>query len=175
MSGRVYLRLKANGQDIKGESSVNTIGGEDVSQLIECDNYVEGCHTAQEAGSRTPTGTRLYDPITIRKNVDSSSPLLMRALTDTEPCEGEFLFFRPAKGSGKQEKFFTVTIAEARVCSVRRFLPQETTGNAAIKATAADVSAAGKSPMEEVSFVFGKISWKHEVGKTEHDDLWQEQ
>lgn len=172
MSGRVYLRLKANGEDIKGESSVNTIGGEDVSQLIECDAYNEGCKTAQEAGSMTPTGTRLYEPLTIRKNVDASSPLIMRALTDTEPCEGVFLFFRPAKGSGKQEKFFTVTISDARVCAVKRFLPQDAPSPGM---TAADVSAAGKPPMEEVSFVFGKISWKHEVGKTEHDDMWQEQ
>jgi type VI secretion system Hcp family effector len=171
MSGRVYLRLKANKEDIKGESSVNTIGGEDVSTLIECDAYNESCKTAQEAGSMTPTGTRLYEPITIRKAVDSSSPLLMRALTDTEPCEGEFLFFRPAKASGKQEKFFTVTISDARVCSVKRFLPDE----ASVGATASDVSGAGKPPMEEVAFVFGKISWKHEVGKTEHDDHWQEQ
>ncbi len=172
MSGRVYLRLKANGEDVKGESSVNTIGGEDVSQLIECDSYTEACKTAQEAGSMTPTGTRLYEPIIIRKSVDSSSPLIMRALTDTEPCEGVFLFFRPAKGSGKQEKFFTITISDARVCAVRRFLPDDV---APPGATAADVSAAGKPPMEEVSFVFGKISWKHEVGKTEHDDMWQEQ
>jgi type VI secretion system secreted protein Hcp len=165
MSGRVYLRLKANGEQIKGESSVNTIGGEDVSELIECDSYAEGCKTAQEAGSMTPTGTRLYTPLVIRKNVDASSPLIMRALTDTEPCEAEFLFFRPTKGSGKQEKFFTVTISDARVCEVQRFLPE----------SPLDVSAAGKPPQEQVSFVFGKISWKHEAGKTEHDDLWQEQ
>ena len=88
-------------------------------------------------------------------------------LTDTEPCEGEFLFFRPTKTTGKQEKFFTITIGDARICAVKRFCP----------ATHAptDVSASGKPPQEEVSFVFGKISWKHETGNTEHDDMWQEQ
>ncbi len=165
MSGRVYLRLKANGQDIKGESSVSKIGDEDVSQLIECDHYSEACKTAQEAGSMTPTGTRLYEPIVIRKNVDASSPLLMRALTDTEPCEGEFLFFRPTKSSGKQEKFFTITIGDARICAVKRYLIGDDV----------DVSASGKPPQEEISFVFGKITWKHETGNTEHDDMWQEQ
>jgi type VI secretion system Hcp family effector len=172
MSGRVYLRLTANKEAVKGESSVSTIGGEDVSTLIECDSFTEGCRTAQEAGSMTPTGTRLYDPIVIRKNVDSSSPLIMRALTDTEPCEAEFLFFRPTKASGKQEKFFTITISDARISEVKRFLPEESTANTG---GAKDVSAAGKPPQELVSFVFGKISWKHEVGKTEHDDIWQNQ
>ena len=151
---RRVLRLTANKEAVKGESSVSTIGGEDVSTLIECDSYTESCRTAQEAGSMTPTGTRLYEPIVIRKNVDSSSPLIMRALTDTEPCEAEFLFFRPTKASGKQEKFFTITLARSARVSVERFLPDEATPPAVPRWTSAPRA---RPPQEMVSFVFGKI------------------
>jgi type VI secretion system secreted protein Hcp len=172
MSGRVYLRLKANTAAVNGDSSVANIGGVDVSKLIECDGYSEGCKTAREGGSGRATGTRLYEPITVRKNVDVSSPLLMKALTQNELCEGDFLFFRPNVTTGKQEHFFTVKIAEGRVSEIKRFLPDDAHAGGG---TAQDVSAAGKPPQEQVSFVFSTITWTHEVGKTEHQDQWKQQ
>jgi type VI secretion system Hcp family effector len=166
MSGRVYLKLKVAGTDIEGESTVTTIGGVDVSKTIECDGFSEKVSTAQDKVSKRPTGQRIYEALTIRKWVDKASPELQKALCDTMPCEGEFLFFRPAADDKRMEHYFTIKIERARVSAINRYLPDVSDG---------DIASAGKPPMEQVSFVFGKITWTHVPGGKEHSDDWQEQ
>jgi type VI secretion system Hcp family effector len=166
MSGRVYLKLKAGGSDIEGESTVTTIGGIDVSKAIECDGFSEKVTAAQDHTSKRPTGQRIYEAITIRKWVDKSSPELQKALCDTALCEGEFLFFRPAHDEKRMEHFFTVKMERARVSGINRYLPDVPDG---------DIAAAAKPPLETVSFVFGRVTWSHVPAGKEHTDDWQEQ
>jgi type VI secretion system secreted protein Hcp len=167
MSGRVYLKLSLvqGGAAIEGESTVESIGGVDVSKFIECDGFTESVTTAQDAASRTPTGQRLYEPLLIRKWVDKSSPELAKALCETAKVEGEFYFFRPSLENAQMEHFFTVKIEEARVSSIKRFLPEGSD----------DVARAGKPPLENVSFVFSKITWTHVPGNKVHTDNWRQQ
>lgn len=165
MSGRVYLKLNVKGTAVDGESTVESIGGVDVSKFIECDGFNEGVATAQDAASRTPTGQRIYDPLTIRKWVDKSSPELAKALCETAKVDGEFYFFRPSSEDAQMEHFFTVKIEDARVSAIKRFLPEGMD----------DVAKAGKPPLESVSFVFGKITWTHVPGNKVHTDNWRQQ
>jgi len=167
MSGRVYLKLSlvAGGTAIEGESTVESIGGVDVSAFIECEGFTEGVSTAQDAASRTPTGQRIYEPLMIRKWVDKSSPELAKALCETSKVEGEFHFFRPSAENAQMEHFFTVKIEDARVSAIKRYLPEAST----------DVALAGKPPLEQVSFVFGKITWTHVPGNKVHTDNWRQQ
>lgn len=165
MSGRVYLKLTVDTTDVEGESTVSNIGGVDVSKFIECEGFKEGVTAAQDPASKRPTGQRLYEPITIRKWVDKSSPELAKALCDTSPVKGTFHFFRPSAESSRMEHFFNIQIEDARVSSIKRFLPEG--GD--------DVARAGKPPQEEVSFVFGKITWTHVPGDKVHTDDWREQ
>lgn len=165
MSGRVYLKLKAAGADIEGESTVESIGGVDVSTAIECEWYYEGVEAAQDPASKQPTGQRIYDALTVRKWVDKSTPELAKALCNTDMCEGEFMFFRPALEDAQMEHFFTCKIENARISKIKRFLPDGLD----------DVAKAGKPPMEEVSFVAGRFTWTHLPGGKEHTDDWKQQ
>ncbi|MGD8860670.1 MAG: type VI secretion system tube protein TssD [Myxococcales bacterium] len=165
MSGRVYLELSSDEGPLEGESTVESIGGIDVSKMIECEWYSDGVTAAQDPASRTPTGQRIHDPISVRKWVDKSSPELQKALCHTQPVEGTFYFFRPSRGGGQNEHFFSVRIADGRVSKIKRFLPE----------AEGDVTAAGKPPMEEVSFVFGTCTWTHVPGGKEHEDSWAQQ
>lgn len=166
MSGRVYLKFKVAGTDIEGESTVESIGGVDVSKAIECEGFSESVTAAQDPASRQPTGQRIYEPLVIRKWVDKSSPELAKALCNTDLCEGEFLFFRPASEDAQMEHFFTVKIERARVSSIKRFLPDLGVD---------DVARAGKPPLEQVSFVFGRVTWTHVPGNKVHTDDWRQQ
>jgi type VI secretion system Hcp family effector len=168
MSGRVYLKLKIAGADVAGESTVASIGGIDVSAAIECEGYEEGVSTAQDPTSRRAIGARIYTPLTIRKWVDKSSPLIAQALCETQEVEGEFLFFRPAPQGKQSEHFFKVAIVRGRVSAIKRFLPKP-------DQSGGDIAAIGKPPLEEVSFVFGSVTWTHVIGGTEHQDDWQQQ
>src|SRR5262249_49244422 len=77
----VLFTFKANGQDIKGESSQTSLGR---ANTIECTFYQQSVLTAREAGSGMATGRRQYEPLLIRKRIDKSSPLIAKALVENQ-------------------------------------------------------------------------------------------
>src|SRR5688572_21101762 len=96
MAETIHLSLKVNGKAVQGESTQRSLGRENT---IECLRYEQEAVTTREAGTAMATGRRSYKPLSIRKRIDKSSPLLMKALCRNEEIEGEFKFFRPAPTS----------------------------------------------------------------------------
>lgn len=161
MAMTVHLSLKANGEDIEGDSTITSMERENT---IECLSFSDSVRTAREASSGMATGERTYEPITIRKRIDKSSPLLAKALCNNEKVEGIFKFYRPSpEGDGTTEQYFTVTIAEGRISAIKRTSPD-----------VIDPAAAVEPAVEDVSFVFGSIIWTYEPDGIEHQDNWSE-
>lgn len=161
MAETVHLYLKANGNDIQGESTQTSLGRDD---SIECLFFEDSVRTAREKGSGMATGRRTYEPITFRKRIDKSSPLLAKALCNNEVIEGTFKFFRPSpNGDGTTQQFFTVEIAEGRVASIKRTSPDTI-----------DPASASEPATEEIGFVFHTITWTYEEGGVVHTDNWRE-
>ncbi len=159
MAETVHLFLKANGQDIKGESSQTSLGR---GNSIECTFYQQNVLTAREAGSGMATGRRQYEPLLIRKRIDKSSPLIAKALVENQKIDATFKFFRPnPTGDGTTEQFYSVEIKEGRVASMKQFLP-----DTIVPATSTE------PPMEEVTFVFSTITWTFTNGGVTHTDTW---
>lgn len=161
MAETVHLFLKANGNDIKGESTQTSLGRED---SIECLYFQDSVRTAREKGSALATGRRTYEPIVIRKRIDKSSPLLAKALCNNEVVEGTFKFFRPSPaGDGTTQQFFTVEFSGGRIESIKRISPDTI-----------DPASSIEPPTEEVGFVFHTITWTYEDGGITHTDNWGE-
>jgi len=161
MAETVHLYLKANGADIKGESTQTSLGREG---SIECLYFYDSVRTAREKGTGMATGRRTYEPIVVRKRIDKSSPLLAKALCNNEAIHGVFKFFRPnPTGDGNTEQFFTVEIAEGRIESIKRTSPDTI-----------DPASSMDPPTEEVAFVFHTITWTYTDGGVEHTDNWRE-
>jgi type VI secretion system secreted protein Hcp len=159
MAETVALYLKANGQDVKGENTQESLGRKD---SIECVGYEQSVKTARESGTGMMTGRRQYDPLRIVKRIDKASPLIMKALCNNENVEGTFKFFRPnPTGDGTTEQFFTVEIKHGHVASVKQYVP-----------TTIDTELANYPPSEEVSFVFRDIIWTYTNGGVQHHDSW---
>lgn len=159
MAETVHLFLKANGKDIKGESTQESLGRKD---SIECIVYDQTVSTAREAATNMMTGRRQYQPLKIVKRVDKASPLLMKALTSNEKIDGTFKFFRPnPTGDGTTEQFYTVEIKEGNVASVKQLVENTL-----------DAAAVNKPPLEEVTFVFRTIKWTFMNGGVTHEDSW---
>ncbi len=162
MAETVHLYLKANNTDIKGESTQESLGRKD---SIECLSFTTDVITAREKGSALATGRRQYNPLFIRKRVDKSTPLLIKALCENQRIDAEFKFFRPnPTGDGTTEQFFTVAIANGRIDTHKivnpdTFLP----------------ASANQPLMEEVTFVFHTISWTYTNGGVTHEDTWNQQ
>ena len=157
MAETIHLFLKANGMDIRGESTQTSLGRND---SIECYTFEHSVRIAAQAGSGMATGRRQYEPVVIRKSIDKASPLLMKALCNNEVIDCKFLFFRPnPTGDGTTEQFYTVRLKNARISSIRQFVP--------------DVLQAGAAklpPLEEVAFTFSNIIWLYNNGGVTHED-----
>jgi len=159
MAETVHLYLKANGADIKGESSQESLGRKD---SIECLYYEQKVITAREAGSGMATGRRQYEPLLIRKRIDKSSPLLVKALVENQKIDAAFKFFRPnPKGDGTTQQFYTVEIKDGRVASMKQMVPD----------TIVPASST-EPPLEEITFVFHTIKWTFTDGGVSHEDAW---
>jgi len=157
MAQTVHLFLKANGEDIKGESSQTSEGREN---SIECTYFESEVMTAREVQSGLSTGRRQNKPLIIRKAIDKSSPLIAKALTKNSKIDGEFKFYRPnPAGDGTTQHFFTVKITNGRVATQKLTTEWTKPG---------DPHAA--PPQEEISFVFQTINWRYEDGGVEHED-----
>jgi type VI secretion system secreted protein Hcp len=151
----VYLTLKLNGQVVPGESPISSLGRENT---IACYFFEQSVTTAREAGSGIATGRRQYQPLLIRKRIDKSSPLLMKALVENQRADGVFKFYRPnPKGDGTEEQFYTVEIKNARITGVHI------------------VSDGDGPPMEEVEFTYQTISWTYTNGGITYQDNWSSQ
>ncbi len=161
MAESVHLFLRANGTDIKGESTQISL---DRESSIECISFDDAVRTARERGTGQATGRRTYEPIRIQKRIDSSSPLLAKALCNNEDIEGEFRFYRPSPtGDGTTEQFFTISISQGRIASIARRSP-----------SAIDPANSVEPPTEEVAFVFHTVRWIYNGAghNSEHEDSW---
>ena len=159
MAETVHLVLKANGQEIKGESTQHDLGREGT---IECLQFKDSVRTARELGSRAAVGRRVHEPLEFIKRIDSSSPLLAKALCRNEKIEGTFRFYRPnPAGDGTTEQFFTVEITDGRVDSIERLSPN-----------AHDPASSKAPPLETVRVVYHTIRWVYEATGAEYVDSW---
>src|SRR4051812_23116146 len=133
--------LTANGSPISGD---NTREGRENS--IECVYYEQKSATAYNAASGAASGKRQYQPLVIRKPVDSSTPILHRALAQNQAIDGAFKFYR--NGDGSDFNYYTVNIKQGRIISIDEWSPdnQSTDGQQGIS-----------QPMEEVSISFNSI------------------
>ncbi len=161
MAETVHLFLKANGADVKGESTQTSLGRAD---SIECLYYESGVETAREAGSAMATGRRVHQPLLIRKRIDKSTPLILKALCENQVIDGILKFYRPnPDGDGTTQQNFTVAFSKGRVNSSRLYVPDTS-----------QVISSNLPPMEEVTFVFHTIVWTDVTTGAEHPDSWGE-
>ena len=161
MAETVHLFLKANGSDVQGESTQTSLERE---HSIECVYFSDAVRTAREASTGVASGRRSFEPITLTKRIDKSSPLLAKALCNNENLEGEFRFYRPSPiGDGTTQHFYTVAFKGGRVAHIKRISP-----------LTFDPASSTEPPYEEVGLVFHTIRWTHEPDGIEHEDSWSQ-
>jgi len=161
MAMTVHLYLTANGTKIDGDSTIQSM---DRENSIECLSFEDAVRTAREASSGMASGERTYEPVRITKRIDKSSPLLAKSLCNNEVIEATFKFYRPTPvGDGTTEQHFTIALQEGRIASITRVSPD-----------VIDPASASAPPTEEVTFVFGYISWTFEPDGIEHVDHWSQ-
>jgi len=150
----VHLSLSIDGTPVNGESTISSLGRADT---IECISFELSVVAPRDASTGMATGRRTYQPIVIRKYIDKSTPLLMRALVSNQTISGLFRFFRPnPDGAGAEQHFFTVGIQGARISSIEQVSPD-----------VIDPVLRMKPMYEEIVIVYQSITWTYADGGIE--------
>ena len=154
----VYLELTANGESIAGETTLGSVGGLDVTDMIECHAVNHEMFASFDTSTGRLTGQLNHAPFKIVKRVDKASPLIAKALSNNEVIEARFRYFRPnPSGDGTTQQYFTIELSGGRVSGLRHWTPNNL-----------DPAGSAYPYMEEVSFVYERITIRYEDGGIEH-------
>ena len=158
MALNAYLKLTGDTQgEIKG--SVTQSGREDTIMVIATQHEVV---SPRDAASGLPTGKRQHKPFMITKEIDKSTPLLMKCLVDNENIASWRLDFYQPSPTGKEVQYYTVELSNASVAGVRsEMLNNKYAENMSHK------------EREHVSFCYQKITWTWQDGGVTADDNWE--
>ncbi|MBA3871983.1 MAG: type VI secretion system tube protein Hcp [Anaerolineae bacterium] len=144
----IYVTIETANGPIKGGSTRKTNPNAILCSYYSYEADVE-LHTSGGGGGAS-VGKAHRTPVTIHKVLDNSSPRLMKALLN-----GEALKTVTIELHNGTKTFFTVTLEHATITSIQLSVPE-----------------AHETPdaVEELEFIFQKISFKSANGTTVTDD-----
>ena len=137
-----------------------TVKGQEGS--IEVHAFSESVVSPRDPTTGLPTGKRQHSPVTIVKEIDKSSPMLMTALVNNENLTTWVLKFFGTDATGKQVQTYTVTLTNASIASIAESLLDN------------EIPANVSLPLrEEITFTYQKIQWTWMDGGITATDDWQ--
>jgi type VI secretion system secreted protein Hcp len=155
-----HLFLKANGSPIDGESTQTSEGREN---SIECRSVSFGVTASIDTTRGLATGVCAFEELVITKLNDKATPLLAKALCNSEKIEAEVKYYRPSAEDGKIENYLTIKGENGLIKSLNHEKMQATRSG---KIDAASI--------DRVGFVFEAITWTYPVEGTEFRYNWRE-
>jgi type VI secretion system secreted protein Hcp len=116
----------------------------------------------RDAASGLPTGKRQHKPITITKEIDKATPLLLKALVTNEVLTEVILKFFSANPNGVETNNYIIKLTNATIASVHTGMENN------------KLEPGLKLPvLEQVSFVYQKIEWTWVDGGITTGDDWR--
>ncbi|WP_223533927.1 MULTISPECIES: type VI secretion system tube protein TssD [unclassified Pseudomonas] len=158
MANPIYAWLKdKEGKEIKGSVTVHGREGS-----IEVLSQQHGLTLPYDPSSGKASGLRVHTPFVFTKALDSSSTLLLKALSDNkELMEATFKWYDSSKGEVQEVEYYRVVLKDVRVVSI-----QAKTDNFK------DPASQNIYPMEEIQLAYREIEWTFVEGNLIHDDKW---
>jgi len=107
------------------------------------------------------TGRRQHSPITFTKEWDAASPQLVQAAVTNEVLRSVTFEFVKTNPTGKEIIYETITLTNATVASIKRYI-----------ATPTGSEQPDQRALEDVTLTFQKIEIKNTVAGTASMDTW---
>jgi len=151
----VHLYLKDDqGRALRGSSTVfDREGSIEVLSLSHCFSVPIDSQTGKVVGQRTHT------PLTVEKEIDSSTPLLHQMLRDSRTLRSAELVFYRINEAGKEEPYYTVSLDGVKIGSIMTLMPNMK-----------DKSCELFNHMESVELYYDTISWHYHDGNLKVSD-----
>jgi len=149
---------------LEGENQGNIEGscdmqGREATILIEAMNHEVRIPRDPQTG--LSTGKRIHNAFSVVKVFDKASPKLYQALCTGEHMRIVTLKWYRIDPTGQEEHYFTHTLEDAIIVSVRPWMPN-----------CLDAATESYTHMEEVMFTYKKIRWTWEIDGIETEDSW---
>ena len=158
MALNAYMRVTGETQgEIRG--SVTQAGREDSIMVLAVDHEVV---SPRDEASGLPTGKRQHKPLTITKEIDKTTPLLMNALVNNENITDMEIRFWAPSNTGQEFQYYTIELLNASIAGIRfEMLNNKYPENMQHK------------ECEYVTFCYEKIIWTYEDGGNTAEDDWE--
>ncbi len=151
------ITKKAGSCDSVGDSFVESHPDEIMVQSV---THIVMTPTDRQSGQ--PSGQRVHGPLKITCEITSALPLLYNALCQGETLESVSLDWYRISIAGKQEKFFTTSLTNARLSKIQLLLPDSR-----------EAGAEGVNQFVNLLFNYRKIEWSHHNASTYGSDDWR--
>ena len=151
---------------VTGESQGKIIGSSNVTGVddgtIEFFSFEHAVEMSRNKETGLPVGRRVHLDISIKKEIDKSTPKLHKALCDSERLtEVLFLWYRPSGNSKTRENFFSIRLENALITRIQLDAPDRI-----------DSCSQNLFFFENISFAYEKITWTWEDDGSSHFDSW---
>ncbi len=153
MSNPAYLWLTdENGSPVTGSTLVkNRVGS------IELLSVRHNISIPSDGNTGRLTATRIHSPVIVRKEFDSATPYLYRALCEGKTLRSATLKMYQITDAGVEQEYFNITFQNVKLTSITPDLfPGGTTG----------------THFEEVHFRYETVTWKYTRGNILYSDTW---
>ncbi len=108
------------------------------------------------------TGSRVHSPVRIVKEIDTASPQLYQACAQGQTLDELKITWYRINPTGGEEQYFSHVFSGVKVASVEEILPNTK-----------DPSKATQTHLEDVRFMYEKMTWTH-VDGYEFEDAWKD-
>ncbi|PLR47538.1 type VI secretion system tube protein Hcp [Chimaeribacter arupi] len=151
-----YLWIKDEaGIPIKGSVDVNGREGS-----IEVLSFIHGVDIPTDNHSGQLTGVRVHSPLEFEKEIDCSSPFLLKASTTGQRLQSVEIKWYRINYAGQEEEYYNILLEGVRVVSVNTIMHNFK-------------SAENTNHLESVTLRYEKITWKYCDGNLSHSDSWK--
>jgi type VI secretion system secreted protein Hcp len=114
-------------------------------------SYLFQVSSPRDPATGQSTGRRVYQPITVTKQLNQSSPQILNALATNENLKTVVINFYETTHTGTEVNYYRVTLTNANISGDKQFTN-------------------GSTVSEDVSFVFQKIQQQSLTGGTTFQD-----
>lgn len=144
-AGVVHIEMKVTGQKtgvFKGDS----LQKGHTDQIV-LSTYSFGITSPRDPASGQATGRRQFQPVTVTKQMNQSSPLFMNAVDTNENLKSVVINFYETTRTGTEVNFYRVTLTNANISEAKQFTD-------------------GATVSEQISFVYQRIEQDSLTGHT---------